>query len=62
MLKLKGLEFQECFIQAVIFDNEELEIRTLHLNNLIEAKKASGRNEDLDDLENLSRLWFFIKV
>jgi len=26
----------------------------LHLNNLIEAKKAAGRHKDLDDIEKLT--------
>jgi len=35
--------------------NEEgLEIRFIHLNNLIEAKKAAGRRKDLDDIEKLT--------
>ena len=31
-----------------------LVVRLIHLNNLIEAKKASGRHKDLDDIEKLS--------
>jgi hypothetical protein len=52
--KLKGVEFEEAFSQAQTFNEEGLVIRFIHLNNLIQAKKASGRHKDLDDLEKLT--------
>jgi hypothetical protein len=52
--KLKGVEFDDAFSQAQIFNDEGLEIRFIHLNNLIEAKKAAGRHKDLDDIEKLT--------
>ena len=52
--KLKGVEFDDAFSQAQIFSEEGLEIRFIHLNNLIEAKKAAGRHKDLDDIEKLT--------
>ena len=54
MTKVKGLDFEECFDKSVIFKEDDLEIRTIHFNNLIAAKKAAGRAKDQDDLENLS--------
>jgi len=54
MVKVKGLDFQECFDKSVIFQDDDLKIRTIHKNNLIQAKKSSGRAKDLNDLENLS--------
>ena len=51
--KLKGVEFDEAFSQAQMFDEEGLMIRFIHLNNLVQAKKAAGRHKDLDDLEKL---------
>jgi len=53
MVKVKGLDFETCYANAVDFEDEGLKIKTIHLDNLIEAKKASGRPKDLDDLENL---------
>ena len=53
MLQLKGLDFDEAFNRSVIFSDEELEVRTIHKNDLIQAKKSAGRNKDLNDLENL---------
>ena len=53
MVQLKGLDFDEAFNRSVIFSDEELEVRTIHKNDLIQAKKSAGRNKDLNDLENL---------
>ncbi len=53
MIKIKGLSFDECYNDAVFFEEDDLQIRTIHINNLIIAKKASGRSKDLNDLENL---------
>lgn len=54
MTKVKGLTFDECFNNAVFFEEDELKIRTIHLTNLINAKKAAGRAKDINDLENLN--------
>lgn len=52
--KIKGLKFDEALASAEWFNIEgDLHIRALNLNSLITAKKASGRNKDLDDIENL---------
>jgi hypothetical protein len=54
LTKLKGVEFEDAFSRAIQFEENELPVRFIHLNNLIEAKKASGRYKDLDDIEKLS--------
>lgn len=54
MVKVKGLDFQKSFDKSVIFNDDDLKIRTIDKNNLIQAKKSSGRAKDLNDLENLS--------
>ncbi|MGO4291196.1 DUF6036 family nucleotidyltransferase [Chitinophaga sp. RAB17] len=51
---LKGVEFDDAYHQSQIFNEEGLMIRFLHLNNLIDAKKAAGRHKDLDDIEKLT--------
>ncbi|MBC8035264.1 MAG: hypothetical protein H7Y03_14035 [Chitinophagaceae bacterium] len=53
MVKVKGLDFEVCYKNSVIFQDGDLKIRTIHKDNLIEAKKSAGRSKDLDDLENL---------
>jgi len=35
------------------FQDEDLLLPVVHINNLITAKKAAGRNKDLNDLEFL---------
>lgn len=55
MIEVKGMDFDECYNNAVFFEEDGLPIRTIHFNNLINAKKASGRPKDLDDLENLNQ-------
>ena len=53
MVKVKGLDFKDCYNKSVIFEDEGLKTRTIHKNNLREAKKSAGRSKDPDDLENL---------
>ena len=56
MVSLKGLEFEECYLKSVYFEDDGLKIRTIQLQDLIKAKQSAGRAKDLDDLENLDRL------
>lgn len=54
--KIKGLEFEDTFKKSEWFEvKEDLKVRSLNLDSLLKAKKAAGRNKDLDDLENLTK-------
>jgi hypothetical protein len=53
MVKVKGLDFENSYKNAIIFEDEGLKIKTIHFNDLIIAKKSAGRPKDLDDLQNL---------
>lgn len=53
MVKLKGLDFNECFLNAIDFEDEGLLIKCINFKDLVSAKKATSRPKDLDDLENL---------
>jgi len=53
MTKVKGLEFESCYPQSVLFEEGEFKIRTLDINGLILSKKVAGRPKDLNDLENI---------
>ncbi len=53
MVKVKGLDFTACYEQSIIFEDEDLKIRTIHKNDLIKAKESSGRSKDRNDIENL---------
>jgi hypothetical protein len=52
--QIKGLIFDDVFPNTQWFEiTPTIKVRVLHLNDLIIAKKAAGRNKDLDDLEHL---------
>ncbi len=53
MTAVKGVSFNEAFILSTLELVDKIPVRVIHLNHLIEAKKASGRNKDLNDIENL---------
>jgi len=53
MVAVKGLNFEQCYKNAVYFEDDGLTVRTIYINDLISAKKASGRAKDMNDLENL---------
>ncbi|MDQ3016799.1 MAG: hypothetical protein M3R25_08820 [Bacteroidota bacterium] len=53
MVALKGLVFSSTYLKSQIKFIEGLEVRLLSIESLIEAKKLSGRNKDLDDIEHL---------
>lgn len=54
MVKVKGLDFNENYDSSILFEDDELKIRTLHKSQLIAAKKESNRPKDIDDIENLT--------
>ena len=51
--KLEGMDFAAAFSKAVFFTDDELQVRTIHRNDLIEAKKLAGRSKDQNDLEHI---------
>lgn len=59
MTYLKGfdqLRFDECHRAAPIALVEGIPVRFMHINQLIEAKKAAGRAKDLMDIEELEKI------
>ncbi len=53
MTKMADLEFGTCYEKARFFQDDDLLLPVVHINNLITAKKAAGRNKDRNDLEFL---------
>ncbi len=53
MKVVKGCNFLEAYKTSEVYNENGLTIRFLHLNTLIQAKKAAGRYKDLDDIEKL---------
>jgi hypothetical protein len=59
MTSLKGfdqLRFDECYAIAPEAVVEDVHVKFMHINQLIEAKKASGRMKDLMDIEELEKI------
>lgn len=56
MKVVKGCNFDEAYKLSSLYEEENLLIRFIHINTLIQAKKAAGRFKDLDDIEKLSSL------
>ncbi len=54
MLKVKGLNFEETYNNAVIFEDDDLQIKTIHKSQLLKAKEHSNRPKDIDDIQNLT--------
>lgn len=50
---LPGVEFSECYPAHIIADVEGTYVNFIDLENLKKNKKATGRHQDLADLENL---------
>ena len=54
MKSVKGCNFNDAYKVSKEYLEDKLCVRYIHLNTLLEAKKASGRFKDLDDIEKLS--------
>lgn len=57
---MKGLpqeKFDDCFSISMIAEIHQVPVRFLHLNHLLEAKRASARPQDLLDVAELERLY-----
>ncbi|MEO6638367.1 MAG: hypothetical protein ABIN25_08825 [Ginsengibacter sp.] len=55
MTAVKGLDFEETYQQSLIYNEEGLQIKFIHITHLLRAKKAAGRFRDLDDIDQLSK-------
>lgn len=55
MTTVKGLSFDETYSQSQLYNEAGLQIRFIHLNHLLQSKKAAGRFRDLDDIDKLSK-------
>ena len=53
MKKVKGLNFAETYSNSIEADIDGVLIRVIHKNQLIQAKKASNRPKDQDDIDHL---------
>ena len=50
---LSGVDFSACFAAKMLVDIEGVQVNFIDLDNLKRNKRATGRHQDLADLENL---------
>jgi hypothetical protein len=53
LTQVDGLEFEDCYPDKLVVDIEGVSVNFIDLENLKKNKLASGRFQDLADLENL---------
>lgn len=53
MVSIKGCDFSDVYSRSLLFEEDSLQIRTIHKNDLLKAKKNVGRARDEDDIANL---------
>ena len=53
---ISGVSFVEAYNTSKIYSDEGIEIRCIHINELINNKKATGRLKDLADAEMLEKI------
>ncbi len=49
----KGVDFETCYQNRVSMDNDGIKFAFIDLENLLKNKRATGRYQDLADVENL---------
>lgn len=50
---IDGVNFDECYADRIVDELDGIKVNLISLHHLKTNKKASGRNKDLADLENL---------
>lgn len=56
LTSISGVEFEEAFNTSHLYKEDTFEVRCIHINELINNKKASGRLKDLADAEMLGKI------
>lgn len=49
----KGIEFEACYKDRLVVKIDEIPFNFIDLPNLLKNKRATGRHQDLADVENL---------
>jgi predicted nucleotidyltransferase len=55
MSEVKGLKFNIAYKKSQTYQQENLQIKFIHLNDLLASKKAAGRFKDKNDIEQLNK-------
>ncbi len=56
LTSISGVSFKEVFENSKIYIDDELEIRCIHINELIRNKESTGRLKDLADAGYLKKI------
>jgi hypothetical protein len=56
LTSISGVSFAEAYNSSRIYSEGQINIRCIHINELISNKKASGRLKDLADAEMLEKI------
>ena len=56
LMEVDGVDFEECYKRRTEAELDRTEVKFLSLEDLITAKKVSGRLQDLADAEQLEKL------
>ena len=53
---LPGVSFEEVYRDSIDYKEENLHLKVIHVNHLIENKTKVGRLQDLDDVKKLRKI------
>lgn len=53
LTNIDGVDFDECFDNKIIVNIDGIQVNFISYADLVKNKTATGRNRDLDDLENM---------
>jgi hypothetical protein len=53
--KIKGVEFSDAHLLCKTYIQNNIEVKYIHLNHLLQAKEAAGRYKDKADIDELKK-------
>ena len=56
LTSIDGVKFEDAFQNHELFESEDLKIKFIGIQDLIQNKKATGRLQDLADVEILEKI------
>lgn len=52
---IKGVNFSDAYLLCKTYNQNNIEVKYIHLNHLLQAKEAAGRYKDKADIEELKK-------
>jgi len=53
---IPGVTFDEAFSSAIIYEENDVRVKCIHINHLLNNKRAVGRNKDLMDVKAIEKI------